>query len=245
MKRGACHLFCSTSTNKCFEKISPQSKCCFSCSFSLLRYRGKVRIIQLDTLRWPYYSTIVKGSGEWCNRMWSISIYLQRVSSRLKVAAENVTVPPNCSQETRFWRKGNGYVQPCRWHTGYFCFTCKSHPQFSSSLCRKSQSTVMKYMPLYTVPISWHALNDSMLNTSPTGYQRSHFRAVLGDVLLPPWISKKESLGRPAAWASGPARDIHSVAQSKMPMTSVLSLQLLKIPEKCVSGFVRRRFRFL
>lgn len=48
-----------------------------------------------------------------------------------------------------------------------------------------------------------------------------------------PWISKKEGLGCPAAWASGPSREISSVAKSKMSMTSVLSLQLLKIPEKC------------
>lgn len=106
--------------------------------------------------------------------MWSISIYLQRVSSPLKAAAENTTASPNCSQETYFWRKGDGYSRPCKWHAGYFCFTCKSHPRFSSSLCRKSDSTVMKHMPFYATPISWRLLNDCVLNTSPAGDQRSH-----------------------------------------------------------------------
>lgn len=51
-----------------------------------------------------------------------------------------------------------------------FGFTWKSHPQSFSSLCRKSESIVTKYMSLYTTPVILCTLDESMLNMSPTGY---------------------------------------------------------------------------
>lgn len=141
---------------------------------------------------WEYYSW---ENWVWCNKMCSLSIYLQRVSTHLKVAAENVTISPNCSPETCFWRKADWSLQTLQRTCKLLGFTWKSHPQFSSFFCRKSESTVMKYMPSCTTPVSRHPLNDFMLDTSPTGYQKSYILQVtLGDMLHSYGSQRKKNL---------------------------------------------------
>lgn len=141
------------------------------------------------------HNTRVEGTRVRWNKMWSISIYLQRVSTHSKVVAKNMTFLSTAHKRYVFEERQNGYYKPCRWHAGYFGFTWKSHPQSSSSLCRKSESTVLKYMPLYATSISQRSLNDSMLNTNPTGYQRSNFSQVMLGDFLHSFGSQRKNLG--------------------------------------------------
>ena len=98
-------------------------------------------------------------------------------------------------------------------------------------LCRKPESTVMIRVPFHTTPIHWHTINDSTLNTGPTGYPSSYrLQAVLGDVLH---SSQEEELGYSLGWTSGPFREIDSWVKSKISVSSITSLQLLKIDRKC------------
>lgn len=108
-------------------------------------------------------------------------------------------LPPKCSWETFFEERWMDYSKPWRqqalvWRDRVIStFLCHG-----AGLCRKSESTVVTNMPFYATPIGWHSINDTKLNTGPTGYLRE----------LPPlghaWrsasqlrTSKEEDLGCP------------------------------------------------
>ena len=140
--------------------------------------------------------------------------------------------------EDRPWEKGRS-ITPHLEHDkqAALVWCCRLIPMLlchgTEFLCRKPDSTVMIRVPFHTTPIHWHTINDSTLNTGPTGYPSTYrLQAGLGDVLH---SSQEEELGYSLGWASGPFREIDCWVKSKISVSSIMSLQLLKIHRKCYS----------
>lgn len=151
------------------------------------------------------------------------------------VAAEKVTFLLRAHGRQALEERQINYSTPWTWQQAALVWRCRVIPTLlcrgSEFLCRKPGSTVMIRVPFHTTPIHWHSINDSTLNTGPTGYPSTYrLQATLGDVLH---SSQEEECGYSLGWASSPFREIDSWVQSKISVSSIMSLQLLKIDRKC------------